>query len=157
MNKNITISTSSIHGNGIFAKKDFKKGETVFIIKGKLIHWIVNNQKESLYGPDWIGIRKTVWINPDGAAKYLNHSCSANCGIRGKVKVTAIKDIKKNEEITVDYSITEIDRMWHMKCQCGSKNCRKTVRSIQFLPKKIYNKYNPYIPTYFKNIYESKG
>lgn len=57
------------------------------------------------------------------------------------------------EEIIIDYSTTEIDKFWHMKCNCGSKNCRKEIQSIQFLPKKVYNKYTPCIPTYFMKVY----
>jgi hypothetical protein len=155
MSKKIKVCESKIHGKGIFASKNIKKGETVFIIKGKKVHWVVTNQKESLFGPDWIGVDETHWMDPkESTAKYLNHSCDPNCGIKGKVNVVALRNIKKDEEITMDYSITEIDKLWYMNCRCGSKNCRKKIRSIQFLPEKFYNRYTPYIPTYFTKVYE---
>ena len=153
MVRDLHISNSNIHGHGVFAKKNFKRGDFIFLIKGKTVKWQVHNLKDSLYGPDWIGINKNTWVDPSGPAKFLNHSCNPNAGIQGKVKITALRDIKKGEEITIDYSITEIDELWHMKCNCGSKACRGTIRSIQFLPKKIYNGYIPYMPTYFKKIY----
>jgi uncharacterized protein len=149
----IEIKKSKIHGEGVFAKKNIKKGEVVFIVKGKIIKWDVLDQKTSLYGPDWIGIDKNHWIDPKGAGKYLNHSCKPNCGIKGKVCITAIKNINIGEEITIDYSISEIDNLWYMDCTCNSTNCRKKVRSIQFLPKKTYARYHPFIPTYFKKVY----
>ena len=149
----ITVGKSRIHGNGIFATRNIKKGETAFIIKGKIVRWIVSDQRTSLYGPDWIGIGKEVWIDPKGPAKLLNHSCEPSCGMKGKVKVVALRDMKKGEEITVDYSITEIDRLWYMRCNCKSKNCRKKIQSIQHLPKRIYDKYTPFIPTYFAKVY----
>ena len=155
MTRELYINQSKLHGKGIFTTVDFKKGETVFIIKGKIIHWEVRDQKTSLYGPNWVGLCRNSWINPDGFANFLNHSCEPSCGIKGRVKVVALRDIKKGEEITIDYSITEIDKLWYMNCNCGSKNCRKVIRSIQFLPKKIYNKYTPYVPTYFMKVYES--
>lgn len=153
MVRNLYISNSKIHGEGVHTKKDYKKGDTLFIIKGTKKKWIVTNQEESLFGPDWIGVSKTVWIDPVGHAKYLNHSCNPNAGIKGKVTVVALKDIKKGSEITIDYSTTEIDTLWYMKCDCGEKNCRKTVRSIQSLPKEVFEKYSPYIPKYFMSIY----
>jgi len=153
MPKKVTITKSPIHGNGVFAKYKIKKGETAFIIKGKFVKWSVTNQKESFYGPDWIGISDNTWIDPQGAAKFINHSCDPSCGIKGRLKVVALRDIQKGEELTVDYSITEIDKLWYMKCHCGAKNCRKRIHSIQFLPKKLYNRYIPYIPTYFKKVY----
>ncbi len=157
MTKKIILKKSKIHGTGIFANKDIKKGETVLIIRGHKIFQINKNKKDSFNGPDWIGIDKNKWIDPIIPAKKLNHSCNPNSGIKGKVKVVAIDDIKKDEEITIDYSITEIDNFWYMKCSCGSHNCRKEIRSVQFLPKRIYNKYNPNIPTFSKKIYESEN
>ncbi|PIR40355.1 MAG: hypothetical protein COV33_00145 [Candidatus Zambryskibacteria bacterium CG10_big_fil_rev_8_21_14_0_10_34_34] len=149
----IIVKESKIHGKGIFTTRDIKKGEIVFIIKGNMVRWEIHNEKESLYGPDWIGISKTRWIDPNGPARFLNHSCNPNCGIKGKITVRALRNIKMEEEIIIDYSTTEIDKFWHMKCNCGSKNCRKEIQSIQFLPKKVYNKYTPCIPTYFMKVY----
>lgn len=153
MVRDLYIANSKIHGTGVHAKKDYKKGETIFIIKGEKVKWKVTNQEESLYGPDWIGLTKNTWIDPKGPAKYLNHSCDPNAGIKGKVTVVAIKDIKKGEEVTIDYSITEIDTLWYMECNCGAENCRKIVRSIQSLPQETFENYTPYVPKYFMSIY----
>lgn len=155
MASKVVVKESKIHGKGIFITRDIKKGQIIFVIKGNMVRWEVHNKKESLYGPDWIGVSETKWIDPDGPARFLNHSCNPNCGIKGMVTIRALRDIKMGEEITVDYSTTEIDKLWHMKCDCGSKNCRKIIRSIQFLPKKIYNKYVPCIPTYFMKVYKT--
>ncbi|MEK9178010.1 MAG: SET domain-containing protein-lysine N-methyltransferase [Patescibacteria group bacterium] len=149
----IIVGKSGIHGKGIFANQNIKRKETIFIIRGKMIRWIVKDQKTSLYGPAWIGMNKNLWIDPSEPANLLNHSCDPNSGIKGKLKVVALKNIKKGEEITIDYSITEMDELWHMKCKCGNKNCRKIIRSIQTLPLKIYKKYTPFIPTYFMKVY----
>lgn len=154
MFKGVYIGNSKISGKGLFANRDFKKGETVFIFKGEVVDWQVKDEKTSLYGPNWVGIGKNKWMDVIAPGVYINHSCNPNCGIKGKVHVKALKNISKGSEVTIDYSITEMDKMWHMNCNCGSKNCRKIIRSIQFLPKKTYLKYNPYIPTYFMQIYK---
>ncbi len=152
----VKVGDSKIQGKGLFAEKNFKRGDIVFIFKGKVVNWEVKDEKSSLYGPNWVGIGKNKWMDVVAPGVYINHSCEPNCGIKGKVSVTAIKNIKKGEEITIDYSITEIDNLWHMTCNCGNKNCRKTIRSIQNLNDKIIRKYTPFIPTYFMNVY-NKG
>jgi hypothetical protein len=155
--KKYYISESKIHGRGVFARKNIKKGEVAFIAKGRLTNWEVKDAKTSATGPNWLGISQNLWLNPkkENPLTFMNHSCGPNLGIKGKVSFVALKDIKKGEELTFDYSITEGDTLWHLpyRCNCGSKNCRKTVRSVQFLPKKTFSKYLPYIPRYFQRLY----
>ena len=151
--KHVYHTTSKIHGMGVFAGEDIKKGEVIQPIKGKMMHFTVTNKEDSLAYPDWIGIGKNQWIDPEKPFKFINHSCDANSGVQGQIDIVAIKDIKEGEEITIDYSIIEGDAFWEMPCSCGSSNCRKIVRSIQFMPKEQFNKYLPYIPEYFQELY----
>ena len=151
--KHIYIRTSVIDGKGVAAGEDIKKGDVIYHIKGEAKFFTIENKKDSLSNPNWIGIGENKWINPDYPNQYLNHSCNPNSGIKGTVTMVAIKDIKEGEEITIDYSIIEGDDLWEMKCACGEKNCRKIIRSIQFMPEDQFEKYLPYVPTYFKNLY----
>ncbi len=151
--KHIYICTSKIEGMGVTAGEDIKRGDVIQRIKGEARFLSVKNKEDSLMYPNWIGVGKNKWIEPDYPNQFLNHSCDPNAGIQGKVTIVALKDIKEGEEITIDYAITEGDDMWEMPCSCGSKNCRKVIRSIQFLPKRQFEKYLPYVPTYFKNLY----
>lgn len=153
--KKIYYKNSNIHGFGLFAKRNIKKGETVFIIKGKMVNFVVKNIKDVFYGENWVGIRKNKWIDTSIPSVYLNHSCNPNCGISGSVTVVAIKKILKNEEVTIDYSIIEETDRWFMKCKCGYYKCRRKVRSIQFLPLKAYLNYLPYVPKYFQKVYNT--
>lgn len=151
--KQIYHSTSKIDGTGIFAGEDIKKGEVISRVKGELKFKINKNKADALANPDWVGIKKNQWIDPEKPYKFLNHSCNPSCGIKGKVTMIALKDIKEGEEITVDYSTIEGDLRWEMKCNCGEKNCRGIIRSVQYLPKKQFAKYLPNVPTYFKKLY----
>jgi len=152
--KQIYIATSDIHGKGIRAGEDVKRGEMIQPIRGKMKFLTIRTKGDSLSHPNWIGVAKDQWIDPDKPYKFLNHSCDPNSGVRGKINIVAIKDIKEGEEITMDYSIIEGDDLWEMKCACGSKNCRGIIRSIQYLPSKTFKKYLPFIPTYFRKVYE---
>ena len=150
----IYIGKSKLHGKGIFASRKIKKGEIVFIMKGHKLNFLINNKKQAkIAGLNWVGLNKNEWINPLDYCIYFNHSCNPNAGIKGHVRFFALKNIKKDEEILFDYSLNEADIFWHIKCNCGSKNCRKIIKSIQFLPKKTFNKYICYIPEYFQRVY----
>lgn len=150
--------------HGLFSKRSIKKGEIVFIAKGKLFKDTINNIDDSVAHRNSIGITPDTWLDPyeTNPLRYVNHSCEPNLGIKGSVLFVALRDINKNEHLTIDYSITECDILWNFKiqtgsfCKCGSKKCRKIIRSIQFLPKKIYTKYLPYIPKAFQKVYLAK-
>lgn len=144
-------------GKGVFAQKNLKKGEVAFIARGKLVALTVKSEDDSSTYPNAIGISPRRWLNPFSSNPlcFLNHSCDPNMGIRGKRTFVALRDIEKGEHLTIDYSITECDKLWSLgeQCVCGSPRCRKKIRSIQFLPISTFRKYSPYIPTIFKRIY----
>lgn len=153
--KKIYVKESKTHGKGIFIAQNVKKGETVFVLKGNFIKFYPTLDKVNM-GSNWFGYGTNVWIDPNHPFDYLNHSCEPNLGIRGKINFVALRDIKKDEELYFDYSISEYDIHWGkrgIKCNCGSKLCRGYIRSIQFLPEKTFKKYLPYIPKYFQNVY----
>ena len=114
--KHIYIRTSQIDGNGVAAGENIKKGEIIQHIKGEAKFLIIKNKRDSLSNPNWIGVGENKWINPDYPNQYLNHSCNPNSGIKGKVTMIALTDIREGEEITIDYSIIEGDDLWEMNC-----------------------------------------
>lgn len=151
--KKIYIRDSTIEGKGIIAAENIKKGEVIQYIKGKERVLQIKSKADSLSYPNWIGVGKNRWIEVEYPIQYLNHSCKPNAGIKGRVTIVALKNIRKDEEITIDYSTTECDVLWEMACACGAGGCRRTIRSIQFLPYKQFKSYLPYIPTYFRDVY----
>ncbi len=157
MSRNIYVKESQIEGKGVFAKKNFKKGETVFILKGK-IHRLKPNQIERVdEHPNWVGIDKATWIDPKGNFQYINHSCNPSMGIKGRVSFVALRNIKKGDELTFDYSITEENLDWKMKNleKVTNKKYRKVISSIQSIPLSVYKSYLPYIPKYFQKVYNT--
>ncbi|MDB5264591.1 MAG: protein-lysine N-methyltransferase [Parcubacteria group bacterium] len=157
MTRNIYVKESSIEGRGIFASRNFKRGEIIFILKGKLKKWHVKDKSTAQEGPNWVGVGKDTWIDPAYPFLYMNHSCNPNMGIKGRVTFVALRNIKKGEEVTIDYSITEETLLWEM--ENGEKKSvpgfRPVVRSIQHIPLATYKKYLPYVPTYFQRVYNS--
>ncbi|HYD93540.1 MAG TPA: SET domain-containing protein-lysine N-methyltransferase [Candidatus Paceibacterota bacterium] len=152
--KHIYTCSSKIHGLGVNIGEDAKKGDIISYIKGDLKFKVNKDEKDALDNPDWVGIEKNQWIDPHKPYKFLNHSCNPSAGIKGKVTLVALRNMKEGEEITIDYSTIEGDPLWRMKCACGEPNCRKIIRSVHSLPEKQFKKYLPFVPTYFKKVYE---
>ena len=153
--KHIYVATSKIAGLGVMIGENANKGDLIRFIKGDIKFKINKSTKDALSNPNWVGIAKNQWIDPEKPYKFLNHSCDPTAGIKGKVAIVALKNIKEGEEVTIDYSTIEGDERWEMKCSCGSKKCRKLIKSIQYLPEDRFNKYLPNIPKYFQKVFSS--
>jgi len=145
--------TSKIHKSGIFALRDIKQGELIDYVRGPLRHLHIKSKEEADIGPNWIGVSARSWIDPKWPFNYINHSCNPSTGIEGRVRCRAMRDIRKGEEVTMDYATTEASPFWKMRCLCKQPNCRKTIRAIQFLPYSRFKKYLPLVPTYFQKVY----
>ena len=152
MVEKIKLKKSKINGKGIFASENIKKNETICFLKGKEKN-IPQIKKEYLEGKEKINdplqIKEDTYIDIEKPYLYFNHSCNPNAGIREKNELFAIKNIKKEEEITFDYSTTSWEKDWGlkdekefaMKCNCNSKNCRKIIKDFPYLDKKSKQKY----------------
>ncbi len=151
--KRLKIGKSSISGKGILAREDIKRGEVIAYVHGPKKYLWIRTKKDANTGANWIGLSARIWIDPRWPFNYINHSCNPSGGIQGKTTFRAMRDIRKGEEITMDYATTECSPLWEMKCLCGEKNCRKTIRSIQSLSKSRFSQYLPMIPTYFQKVF----
>ncbi|MEI9966815.1 MAG: SET domain-containing protein [Candidatus Moraniibacteriota bacterium] len=81
-------------------KKDLKKGEIIFLLKGPYKTYSKITKEELYNTPNWIGIDRLVWIDPKTPADKINHSCNPNVGIRGRKQFVAMRNIKKGEELS---------------------------------------------------------
>jgi uncharacterized protein len=152
-NKKYYVEKTLTKGKGLFAAKKIAKGERIFIAQGKIISSFYGEQYH--IGPRWIGIGPSKWLSPyrDNALWYLNHSCSPNAGRKGLHTIVAMKVIQKDEEITLDYSTTEEDPHWRMRCFCAHHHCRETIRAVQYLSPKLFKKYREYLPVFLQRAY----
>ncbi len=155
--KEVYVSKAGNLGKGIFAKSNIKKDEIIFIVKGTIEKGAYDSQS-CHEGPNWLALAKNIWISPfdNNPWRYINHSCNPNAGLKGKITVVAMKNIKKSEQIMIDYSITEDDPNWKMNCKCGQKNCRNLIRSVRFLSPRLFKKYKNYIPKFLTNQLKRK-
>lgn len=147
---NVIIKKSRIERKGVFATRDFKKGEVVLQWKIKKIL----SKKEAKNVPDdekrylsYIGNGQYIVQQPP--ERYVNHSCEANTHVKDKQDI-AKRDIKKGEEITADYSLEGVAEI-NFKCDCGSKHCRKIIYGdFKKLDAKTRKKLEPYVQEWYK-------
>lgn len=149
--KHFYVGNSKIEGRGLIAGEDIPAGSPITRIKGPAKFKVNKSRRDALSHPDWVGVKKNIWIDPLRPHKFLNHSCNPTAGMRG-VTLIAIRDIKEGEEITADYSTFEGDHRWEMLCSCGHANCRGVIKSIQHLTPEQFNAI-PHVPAYFKKLY----
>lgn len=135
-------------GEGLFAKENFKTGDLIFTWEG-----VLKKGRYPYYvGHRWLQIEKCQWIAPfrNNPGWYINHSCNPNSGIKNSVQIVAIKNITRGEEVTFDYSTSESENEWNLKCHCKNKNCRGIIRSYMFLSLELKLKYRDLISEYLK-------
>jgi len=150
MTRRIIRRQSPIHGNGVFAARDIKKGTRVIEYRGRRL---THTQADRRYGNDTdTGHTFLFTLNDkylidggDGGnvASWINHSCAPNCQAwivehdggdrrRDRVVIESRSDIRAGEELTYDYGIVleerqtpELKRIW--ACRCGARRCTGTI------------------------------
>lgn len=137
LNKKIIVKRSRKKGYGLFAKQKILKNEIIWkqnaddeiIINLNQYSKLPKDMQRHFYEYGWVW--KTDIILPLGNDSLINHSCDPNVFPTSRTVWRAIKDIDVGDEVTFDYELTTtskfIKNMKPMKCECGSKNCRKLI------------------------------
>lgn len=139
----LEVRSSGFRGLGLFTLERLKPGR--FILSG--LDWEVLSRAGDLpeaehhflcqMGPDLY-----LYAPPGSITRYVNHSCSPNCGVRGDVDLIALEDIEEGVELTFDYStVVASDDRFSMACLCGSSTCRGTIRHFESLPADLRRRY----------------
>ncbi len=120
----VIVKKSKIQGKGVFAGRDFKKGEIV-------LKWNPTKLKKTQFSEissqnkKYVSYFKNEAFLMNSPEKFVNHSCNPNTFTK-KFCDVAKRQIKKGEEITTNYS-KEVKGL-DMLCNCGSKNCKKLIK-----------------------------
>lgn len=150
MSSKFEVRRSKIHGSGVFAAKNIKKGEFIIEYKGLLRS---HEEVDAAYdGEDETGHTFLFTLNDDyvldanikgNDARWINHSCDPNCDSehvdaedgdkrKDRIEIKAIRDIKTGEELSYNYGIRlaerhtpKLKKLW--ACLCGSPKCTGTM------------------------------
>ena len=135
------VKNSKVHGKGIYATQNIKKGIKIIEYLGEKISRKEGDRRSELRIKKYLNSKNigSVYIfqlnakqDIDGSplynkARYINHSCDPNCEVdieNGKIWISSLRRIKKGEELSYDYgySFDKEDYKDH-PCKCNSKNC----------------------------------
>lgn len=158
---NYSVKESSIEGTGLFAGRDFSRGEVIshYLSGGPYEDVRSSAVEEEQAGDEFWKYATQVGVGKDGYGEYisvskdnprsqLNNSCEPNAGLRRMERddgmrdtlLIAIRPIKKGEELTIDYGTTQLEE-WEELCKCGSPNCRGKMSDFLHLPQEAQDRY----------------
>ncbi|MCK9509377.1 MAG: SET domain-containing protein-lysine N-methyltransferase [Pigmentiphaga sp.] len=139
-----TVRNSTIHGKGVFAKRDIPAGTRIFEYEGERISAEEADERhpvdpENPFHTFFFAIESGTVI--DGGvggndSRWINHSCAPNCEAEetedGRIFIVNTVPLSKGEELLYDYGLV-IDARHTAKlkrsyaCFCGAPNCRGTM------------------------------
>ena len=148
-------------GFALFAKENIKKNERVIVFGGHILTIkehasLPKNLFDMSIQIDNDLLSGVVNSDEIEETEYLNHSCDPNCGFDGPIFIVAMRNIKKGEEVTMDYSMC-LDKLLNMKCLCFSKNCRGVIKGSDWRQKELQKRYHGYFSPFIeRNIKKLK-
>ncbi|HKZ59150.1 MAG TPA: SET domain-containing protein-lysine N-methyltransferase [Candidatus Thermoplasmatota archaeon] len=125
----LAIRPTSRTGLGLFAVATFAPGDRIAVIEGETITATYDSRYR--LGSRWYGVGPHAWVDPylDNPGRFVNHSCDPNARIDARLAIVALRTIRRGEQVCVDYSLTEEDPEWSMRCRCGAAGCRGVIRA----------------------------
>lgn len=137
----------SISGYGIYANRNIDRGEIIYRGEGRPQRLVSKSFVDAHWSEgEKLNFRRyaypvgndvyAIWDEDPAEWSPQNHSCEPNTAFSG-LNTIAIKDIKKGEELTLDYATFLDETMEPFECNCSSAQCRKIIKGIS--NKKLLN------------------
>jgi len=140
------VRRSGIHGRGVFAARQIRKGTRIIEYVGERIASSVGDSRYPIngqipYHTFLFSVNKRTCIDAGvngNEARFINHSCDPNCEAvdeEGRIFIEAIRTIQPGEELSYDYHLsgptprTRAERAPFV-CLCGASNCRGTMLAL---------------------------
>jgi SET domain-containing protein len=150
-NRKVEVRMSTLGGRGVFATESIEPGEIIAEFDGEIYPFTHPGWTEDLLNHT-IQFERYRFRDAKGLARFLNHSCDPNCGIKELFKLVVMRRIEPGEEVTFDYEMTEDSDWWRMPCQCGAPNCRKLIGAHRNMPAEIRARYGGYISEWLTEL-----
>ena len=137
------------NGRGLVAMRDFAPGATVTPLRGRIVRarvvwgWWRSDARRAA---NCIRFDADRYLDPRNEwGEFANHGCRPNAAIvkqRGRLVLRAVRHIRAGDEVLHDYStLLGADDVWRMRCDCGARGCRGTVRRFDRLPAATLRRY----------------
>jgi uncharacterized protein len=127
----LRVAPSKIHRWGVYAQEFIPAKRKVIEYTGERISRR-ETKKRAERTLNYLFTLDKYWtidgsVNGSGA-QFINHCCDPNLAariVRGHILYMALRDIKRGEELTVDYHFDpDVEKV---PCACGSLKCRGTI------------------------------
>jgi uncharacterized protein len=126
----VKVGKSTIDGKGTYALKAIPARRKIGELTGTIItekQSVELAKKNKRIAMVELGNGKVLNAMSENSndMRYINHSCDPNAYMRvvyNRVEFYALRNIRKNEELTCDYGETHHEGQ--LKCRCNSKNCK---------------------------------
>ena len=166
LNPKLAVRKSSMEGRGIFARTNIKKGERLAIFGGDIM--LIDEVKElpeELRGYAMqieerfvMGMRRAQKAE---ATDFFNHSCDPNAGLKGQIFLVAMRNIRKDAEVTFDYAMVVSksvgsDVVFEMDCRCGARSCRRRITEGDWMILSLQQKYKGYFSEYLQERIDAR-
>ena len=133
LHPDVRVRPSAIDQLGLFARAAIPAGTIVSRLGGRLV--TASELREILAAAaqragqpyvDTITVAEDLHLvlPPGQPNHYGNHSCDPNLWHTGAYTLTARRDIRPGEEVTVDYATQTVAPAFQMPCRCGAPLCR---------------------------------
>ena len=144
------VKNSVIHGRGLYAARDIRKGERILEYVGEKVtkaeserrgNELMEKAKKTGGGAVYMFIlNKTHDIDGNvdwNDARLMNHSCEPNCEaeiVRGRIWYVAIKNIAEGSELSLNYGFA-LENWEDHPCRCGTLACVGFIVAEEYWPK----------------------
>lgn len=118
-------------GVGVFASKEIASGDRILDINGSLQPHPTRYSIQ-IGADEHIECHETLSTDEMRARfpwRFLNHCCDPNASIVGRTLV-ARRTIREGEQVTFDYTTTELRMAEPFECRCGASACLGRVRGF---------------------------
>lgn len=144
--KKSIIAFSERFGDDYFISwKDFRKLDK--ITKNKMVDYCVETPN-GLYTRKEFNYMSLPW--------HMNHNCNNNVGCDNHNNFIAVRNIKKGEELTLDYGLFMSYPKYRLECKCGSKNCRKVITGNDWMNPDLIKQKGKYMMSELKKTLKKK-
>ncbi len=145
-------------GRAVFATRDIERGELIAVWGGRVV-----TERELSELPDrrrlaiQIDERLFLLSDVEGPADWFNHSCAPNAGVRGQVSLVAMRPIRRGEEITYDYAMTDGSAYDEFDCACGATGCRGRVAADDWQRIELVQRYAGFFSSYLQSRIDTEA
>lgn len=131
----IKIAPSKIHRWGVYTDEAIPARHKVIEYMGERINRRETKRRADASEMIYLFTLDPYWtidgsVNGSGA-QYINHSCEPNLVariIKGHIIYMSLRNIRKGEELTVDYHFDK--KVERVPCGCGTAKCRGTINVL---------------------------